>query len=364
MTVPGPVELYEIVETYAGFGDHHTGTEADERTTAWLSGWFEDFGADVSPAPFEFLRWRGSTVLRLDDGSLVPQLPVFYTTTGSLRSKAMEVVELPASAGTSPQAITDAVTRVAVDAADTAAVVLALDGPDDQPVAVNRKPQLDGGRPAVVIPGNWADRVRAGAELSFEASTETGRSANLVATHGPRDAPEVTVTTPLTGWTPCAGERGTGLAAALALFTDLVEDHRVRFVACAGHELDHEGLHQWLAHQVVEGARVIHLGASVGAVTAEGTLDPARLVATTAEGDRRREIKRLAVPANWTLLEGDHWLGEGATWRAHGAEVLSFLGSSRYFHTPADLPAAASNPAALDLATSCAREAARCFLSS
>ena len=28
--------LYEIVATYAGFGNHHTGTSVDAQTTAWL----------------------------------------------------------------------------------------------------------------------------------------------------------------------------------------------------------------------------------------------------------------------------------------------------------------------------------------
>ena len=198
--------------------------------------------------------------------------------------------------------------------------------------------------------------------MTIDATIERGHSANLIALLGSDANPEVTVTTPLTGWTPCAGERGTGLAVALAIAGDLALDHRVRFVACSGHELDHDGLHQWLGSNPVRGEHVVHLGASVAAVAADGQLDPVRLVATTAQGDQRREIRRLAEAANWTMFEGDDWLGEGATWRGHGADVLSFLGSSRFFHTPADLPAAATSPSALALALECALKATRRFL--
>lgn len=364
-------ELYAIVEAYAGFGEHHTGTPADTRTTAWLAEHLESLGATVEVTPFDFPRWSGTSELTLDNGSPVPQLPVFYSRTGHLVTGDLDVVDITAEMTTGGGALDSLLAEpLAPDGATSnratsnSAVVLVTHGPPDLPVQCNRSPVPRSGRAAVIVSKNWADRVRSGATLRFEAAMEDGRSSNLEATMGPENAPPVTVTTPLSGWTPAAGERGTGLAAALAIAQDLAVDHRIRFVACSGHELDHAGLRHWLAAALptgITGQPVIHLGASVGAIGADGQLGHSRRVLTTAAGPRRADVTSIVGAANWTTMDGD-WIGEGATWHAAGASVLSFLGHSRYFHTAGDVPDAATHPEAMALATSTALAATRRFL--
>lgn len=349
------------VERYAAFGPHHTGTDADANTTAWLKGELESLGAVVELEPYSFDRFVVESELTDADGAIVPSVPLFYSAVGTWDSPVADVIELPLRSVGSASGI-DSLLR---SEGDSQSVVIAIDGPDDLPVQCNRLPTRLLGRPAVVIAANWAARVRSGARMQFEARLASATSANIVASLGAIDAPPVTVTTPLTGWTPAAGERGTGLAAALAACADLQSDHRVTFVACSGHELDHIGLRHYLARHNITGP-TIHLGASVAAVEhgADGAaLADTRMVLTTATGDRRHELAKTVVAANWALADRDPpWPGEGGTWVEAGASVLSFLGSFSLFHTMDDVPDRATTPEALALATSTAQRAVRQFL--
>lgn len=356
-------ELYDVVARYAGFGNHHTGTPVDTTTTAWLTDVLRSLGASVHEDPFEFDRFVCTTELRAD-GQVVPALPVFYSAVGDWRTGAVAVVDVDVGVAGNPRGLDEALGRDP----GAAALALALDGPDDLAVQCNRVPAMAAtpGRPAVVIPGNWAERVAGAAvELAFSARLEPGRSANVVASLGDTDAPAVNVTTPLTGWTPAGGERGTGLAVALAMAADLAVDHHVTFSACSGHEIDHIGLKHYLAGCDVADQPTIHLGASVAAVEPESRgpagLGDQRMALTSATGEVRDEIGRRASAANWTLSRADPWPGEGGTWLEAGASVLSFLGRSNLFHTTADT-ATATTPQAMALAADVAIETARLFL--
>lgn len=356
-------ELYDIVATYAGFGNHHTGTPADAQTTAWLIDLLRGLGASAHEDPFEFDRFVCNVELRAA-GQVVPALGVFYSAVGDWQTTDLAVVDVDVSIVGNPRGLDPY-----LDAApETEALVLAINGLDDHPVQCNRVPQMRAaqGRPAVIIPGNWAERVRgADTELAFSAALEPGHSANVIASFGSSDAPTINITTPLTGWTPAAGERGTGLAVALAMAVDLAVDHHVTLSVCSGHEIDHIGLNHYLAGRDVVGWPVVHLGASVAAVEPESTgpagLGDQRMVLTTAEGELRDEIGSRVAAANWRLRLADPWPGEGGNWFEAGASVLSFLGGSSLFHTTADT-AAATTPQAMALAAEVAIDAARLFL--
>ena len=91
-------ELYEIVATYAGFGNHHTGTPVDAQTTAWLKDVLLSLGASVHEDWFEFDRFVCTAELRVGD-QVVPALPVFYSAHGDWRTKDLSVVEANVAGG-------------------------------------------------------------------------------------------------------------------------------------------------------------------------------------------------------------------------------------------------------------------------
>lgn len=358
--------LFEIVDTYATFGDHHTGTAADHDTTDWLAEIAERLGAKVTLPDYRFERYVCRAVLT-SNGDTVPAVPVFYSGYGNWQTSSIDVIDVDRSvAGRA-----DGLGSMTDQPAANRALVIAVDGPDDQPVQCNRVPAINGvptgpGRPAVIVPANWADRVRHDARLSFDGELETSVTRNLVATLGSPDHRRVNITTPLTGWTPAAGERGTGLAVALAMAADLATDHYVVLTGTSGHELDHLGLRDYLATENVAGQPVVHLGACVATVEQDDDGQPVlgsqRLVLTNA-GDRLRDgIVEQAKAGRWTSVDPRDWPGEGQTWREAGAMVLSFLGSYEHFHLASDLPEVATTPQALEVAARSAIGAARHLL--
>jgi len=354
--------LYEIVTTYASFGDHHTGTEADRATTAWLVDLLGEMGAATELETFTFDRFQAEAELTTD-GTMVPCLPLFYSEVGAVDSADLEFVELASTAVGNARALDDGLPQND----DGRPLVIGIESPVGLPVQCNRVPTRLLGRPAVVVPQDWIERARSNAHLRFSGSLEPGRSANVLASLGDPAAPEVMITTPLTGWTPAAGERGTGLAVALAIASALSDRYRVVFSACAGHELDHIGLRHHLMTRDLAGRTAIHLGASVAACEPDGTgalvLGAQRLTLTTATGATRIAIGDRVADANWSLRDIEPpWPGEGGTWQEAGANVLSFLGGSSVFHTSDDVPEKASTPRALELAAAVALDAARLFL--
>lgn len=358
--------LFEIVETYATFGDHHTGTAADHDTTDWLAEIAERLGAKVTLPDYRFERYVCRSVLT-SDGDAVPTVPVFYSGYGNWQTSTVDVIKVDRSvAGRA-----DGLGSMTDQPAANRGLVIAIDGPDDQPMQCNRMPAIKGvptgpGRPAVIVASNWADRVANDARLSFDGEIETAVTRNLVATLGSPDHRRVNITTPLTGWTPAAGERGTGLAVALAMAADLATDHYVVLTGTSGHELDHLGLRDYLATENVAGQPVIHLGACVATVEPgaddQPVLGSQRLVLTNA-GDRLRDgIVEQAAAGRWTSIHPRDWPGEGQTWREAGAMVLSFLGSYEHFHLASDRPKVATTPEALEVAARSAIGAARHLL--
>lgn len=355
--------LYRLVEQYAAFGAHHTASRADRETLDWVASLLEELGATTSRYTHPIQRWVGSAQVTLSDGTAVPCEPLFYSAVGSAEVENVEVfgVETPLAAGAA--ALHDWLTTLPAEGA-----LVAVPGPDDLVVQCNRVPQLpDRPVPAAVIPHNWADRARAGASLRFTGDVSDDTSDILLGRLGSGGS-DVTVTTPLSGWFPCAGERGTGLAVAIAIAADLAVDHRVTFVGCSSHELDHVGLFRYLDDHDVTGQRVIHLGASVGAVEfderGDAALGSSRMVLTTDHSPARAEIAAAAANGNWRLADPTPWPGEGRAWRQGGANVLSFVGSFPLFHTAADLPAAATSPLAMRQAYEAASTAVEAFLAS
>ena len=360
-------ELYRVVETYAAFGDHLTGSEADSATTEWLADHLRNLGATVELPSFEFERYVCTAHLS-SGGEVVPIAPLFYSGYGRWETGNVQVIQLDKStvAG-EPTSLAPLIEGPA----GSRALALALNGPDDQPVWCNRVPAAQGfptgpGQPCVIIPSNWADRVRGDARLSFDGSLETASSRNIVATLGSPERRRVTITAPLTGWTSGAGERGTGIAAALALAQDLATEYYVVLILGSGDELDHQGTRSYLFANDLSGQPVIHLGAAVGAVErlpdGDAVLEARRGFLTTASQARSDGLARRAAAGRFTLLERQDWPGEATTWREVGASLLSFLGTFEHSHLATDQPEVSTTAPALAVATDAIISTARYFL--
>jgi hypothetical protein len=253
------------------------------------------------------------------------------------------------------------------------AVVVATGGDTGRLVAVNREIGPATGLPTVCVAGALGPRlVEETVRVEISARLVPGRAANVVGTIGDGPAsgsgpgsgaapgPATLVTTPLSGWFRCAGERGTGIAVALEVARRLAERGPVVVAGTSGHELQGAGqahLMERLAALAMRPSGVLHVGASAAA----GEGEPLRLAATRWAGgwvgaDRRGELAahverlgaRAILPA--TPEEAgrrESWLGEAQAWSQLGVPLLSIAGAFPLFHTPGDVPAAATTPALL-----------------
>ena len=338
--------LYEIVERYHDFGVHRAGTANDQATAAWYTDELEARGLTVEALPVAFDRYVASSTLTAD-GEAVDHLPLFYEWTGQIETTDVGVVAADAHAGGRDGDLDHALH------ASAAATVIATEHPEGSLVAVNREPHDHAGGPTLLIAGADFDRAHAAKEVrvSVSATLEPATTTNLVGRNGGSDRAPLLLTTPLTGWFGCAGERGTGAAVLL----DLVErftDQPLLVLATGGHELDYLGVRTWVPTVAEPIGAIAHIGASVAvdAPADDGSrqLIPTRLAMTDQRGAVAAAIERALAPAAFTYRpETSGWLGESEVFCDLEVPMISFTGSGIDFHTPEDTPERSTSPDAL-----------------
>ena len=375
--------IYADVETYTNIGVHRTGSEGDLATGAWLASELRSAGFDV-----EAQRWivdqfyledcvveLGETEVecfpfwqpRSTAGTGVRATAVHFTheidpenLRGRIAFLDSEIVggnhfKLGVAAAVLDS---DAVAAVYVIASDTGELV-----------AQNAIPPFDRQAlpiPAVIVAQKDEEAilraVERGNELGVRINGEVVADAeafNVVGTleRGPR---WVVVSTPISGWFGCGGERGPGVAMWLALARWAAESDSnlsFLFVGTSGHELDYMGAHHFAASGVAPSpADVVvwlHLGASIGTRLWEGSGSGWRPLATRNPGNlvgspELAPILEAAfegVPA-LTPRSGES-KGELRVVLEHGYRAFGFYGGHPWFHTPRDV-AESTEPAFLE----------------
>jgi hypothetical protein len=246
---------------------------------------------------------------------------------------------------------------------------LATTGAGGRLVALNRAPVLGSGFPTVLVPGSALPMLRQPAvHLALDAWLEPSASATVIGHLGQGDAaPPVVVTTPLSGWFRCAGERGTGIAIALQLATELAERWPVMVVGTTGHEFHYLGLRRFLAAHALHPSAVIHLGASLATTIPSpesgSTFRAVRQGLTTAGEDIAKRLEEVLAPARFPVRSHPaQGVGEGAEWVRLRTPLLSLASNFPLFHTPQDLPEHATSPEQLEITHTVVNRAAQLFL--
>ena len=358
----GP-ELFDLVERYAALGDHRTGTPVDDATRDLVAQELEARGATVERVPYAFERYE-SRARVVAGGEPVPCVPLYYSGVGDVTSDAPFLARLEMLGGM--VAIDLDAHRGEARARGAEVAVLATGDADGRLVAENVAPVLDEGPPIVLVAGADHDRVAVGpGRVEVGARLVPGHSETVVGRFGP-DAPQsFVVTTPLTGWFECAGERGTGIAVALDVAAALADDgDTVLVVATTGHELEHPGARHWLRRHALQPRAVLHCGASLAAgdvaLEAGPDLSSMRVAMTNVAEHHRERLVAALEPAKLPVVAGpDTWGGEGEDWRRFGVPLLSCTGGFEGFHTPDDLPERVTSPAALETVRDAVLAAAR-----
>jgi hypothetical protein len=264
------MSIEDDLRTYASFGPKHAGGEADEACGGWLQHRLETLGYVCERQPIE-----AETITERDPQLIVGDARAevvthclgaqagFMSATRPLRvwgapaiggpipAGAIVVAHLPTQRWSSAQHPTvRALIARAFEAGSSALVLITL-GPSRELIRLNRP--LEAGRQpgpiALMAPGEWARiapavDASASATLSLNAQRAQRRAFNLVARRDVGSGRWLVVSTPRSGWGPCAGERGPGIAAFLHLAqwaVDRFPSLNLAFVSTSSHEYENAG---------------------------------------------------------------------------------------------------------------------------
>ncbi len=243
-------DLYQLVQAYAALGDHRTGTPVDQATIDWLVAELETRSARVNTIPYQFERYVAHCRI-MADSTEIEALPLYYEAVGKVCSSRLYVDELAIDVSVPGNRIASQLDELIARArmAGAEAAILGTSGVGGHLVALNHTPELGSGLPTVLVSGASLPMLRqAEVHLELDARLEPSESATVIGHLGQgHTVSPVMVATPLSGWFRCAGERGTGIAVALQLATELAERWPVMVVGTTGHELNNLGLRRFLA---------------------------------------------------------------------------------------------------------------------
>jgi len=376
------------LQRYACFGPKTSGGPGDEACGAWVETRIQALGfettrqevdvpfLDVSTArlscgeteaPVWIMPWNlqaaASWTLSVN-GPLA-----WLDAAGSLAGK-IAISELPFKRWSSASApeIQACISRAVQGGAK--ALVLLANGPSGEAVALNMTAETAVPLPVVTLGSRFAGDLRAsawsGAEAGLEAAGVAGRrpAFNLIGRR-PGSGPRLVLSTPRSGWFGCAGERGSGLAAWLAVAAALRNhDGPIDLVCTTGHEWEGRGAEAYLAGLAPRPDAValwVHFGANFATRDAHDlgqrlrfleTADPQRYLVGSA--DLQDALKRHF--AGQPGLESPYPLAAGAagelkTLIDHGYErLVGVFGAHRLHHTPADTLETVSSRIVLDSA--------------
>lgn len=356
-------DLYRVVEAYESLGIHRAGTAVDRATFDWYERHLQSFGLTTGRSAVPFDRYDVESSLTAD-GVAIEHLPLFYEWIGSIETTSVDVVGVdPVGRGFHRPNAEAPVTG------DGEAVALATAHPDGLLVASNREIGDRGGRPTVLIGSRDHPRLADAHDvtLRMNAHLAPATTENLIARND-RPGEPLLLTTPLSGWFQCSGERGTGAAVLLGLI-ERFADRPLLVLATGGHELGYFGVREWVAAGGEPVAAIAHIGASVACdeVTADGTrrLVSRRIARTDASGATADTMRAALEQANFHVVdETDSWGGEAEVLCDLGVPMLSVTGAGAEFHTPEDRTAHVTSAGSLALTRDAIGDALAALVSS
>lgn len=361
------------LERFAGFGIKTSGGVGDNECGAWIEERLEALGYETRrqliQVPFLDV---GSARLSSGEGeAAIWVMPGWFDTpswhfsmSGRLAwldgpdplAGAVALAELSYrrwSSASAPE-VQQAIRRAAERQAQ--ALVLVTHGPSGEAVALNISNVATLPLPVVIVGSKAAPVLRSAAwakgEVTLEAEGITGRRAafNVI---GRRRGPglPLVLSTPRSGWFDCVGERGSGVAAWLAVAEAARETAgSLELVCTSGHEWDSLGAEAYLAGEAPPPEAIklwVHFGANFATRDAHelgpslrflGTADPQRYLAGASEyqADLRRRFQGqpgLETP----YVVSASAAGELKTLVDHGYQkVIGVFGAHRLHHARTD----------------------------
>lgn len=304
-------QLYSTVKKYVSLGEHRTGTPTDIATSYWLGKELAASGFNVKYLTFPVKQFFLESASVNGSELNVKAFPLWWvndqislTVSGKIvvAKKAnptslngnIALIQIPGAGATTQPLINaiDSLTKLGVKG-----IIAITKSKVGEIVASNtKKDQKPWKVPVVLVAQHDVNALEKAiaenrtVQLSIKGQFKQVEARNVYGTIG-SGTKYIVVSTPISGWFTCGGERGPGVSIWLALAKWAATHHdgyTFVFTGNSGHELNSEGAQQFLeraAPAIDETKLWIHLGAGVATlqyketpngVTALKTVDPAR----------------------------------------------------------------------------------------
>jgi len=303
-------QLFSTVQKYVSFGEHRTGTPSDLATSDWLGKELVSSGYDVKYLEFPIRQFFPEKVFLSSGKETVKAFPLWWvnekinrTVTGTLvdasKAKAynknnIALIHLPLKQQrANPKIYIDSIINLGVKG-----IVAITDNESGEIEAYNtNKDQEPWKVPIILIAPKDSTKalefVKNGKSvtLAINGSFKDVKGRNVYGTIGNGDK-YIVISTPISGWFTCGGERGSGVAIWLALAkwaTTQASEYTFVFTANSGHEHAFKGAHEFLERDAppIDKTKLwIHFGA--GAATLEWKNTANGLVRQTNVDPKRR----------------------------------------------------------------------------
>ena len=374
-------ELASDIETYARFGSHQTGSKGDLATVDWISKRLRSLGYNTTLNPVEVPYFEPRKVGILHNENFfrcIPQHPVTPTPTQPVEASLVErrsdlddeqlqgniaVITLPFARHSTTATPSMANSLLAAKTAGAAGVVLITDGPTRLAIALNAELAAPfAGIPIVVMGSKDAPAIHALARkntrvrLIIDGASGRRSGYNVIARRQ-RNGKSLVLTTPLSGWFQCAGERGSGIAAWLAIAKWLAANYPQLSLVVAGfvgHEFENHGSKYFMRDDAPPPSEVglwLHVGsgfatrdwheAGPGSLWPLPSADPQRFLIAANKFLPLVKTAMAGVPGMEQPYEAtsDRAAGEAkAILEAGYTQLIANFGGHRFHHTENDGP--------------------------
>lgn len=315
-TVADPIngqELFHTVEKYVSLGEHRTGTATDTATSHWLGQELKSYGYDVKFLTFPIREFFPGKVFLVNEKDTVKAFPLWWVNekinkiiNGNLinshhvkryAKNDIALVHLPVNNGKTNEYL-DSLTNLGV-----AGIVAITDNLSGEIEAYNtNKDQQPWKIPIILVAPKDSAKIfsfinkKVTLTIEGEFKDVTGRNVYGTIGHGDK---YIVISTPISGWFTCGGERGSGIAIWLSLAkwaASQKSNYTFVFTGNSGHEHAFYGAHQYLESNAPSPDKThlwIHFGA--GAATRNYIQSDSGLVKQNTVDPKRRFFYNDAV---------------------------------------------------------------------
>ncbi|WP_314510835.1 hypothetical protein [Xanthocytophaga agilis] len=358
-------KLYADVKKYVSFGVHRTAAQGDIETSTWIQKKLEVNGFQTSFTYFPVKQFFLEKVTVDIKGHSVEAFPLWYVKDPAVKVKS-EVVDLSGNAKTDIRhkvalvrlppggQITKSIIQFldSVVNAGAQAIIAISTNKVGEIVAYNTTRDLQPWKVPVVIiaPKDSVHILKAVAQktpvtLSIKGTIKAVQARSIIGKIG-SGKKYVIISTPISGWFTCGGERGPGVAIFNALAEWISKQnlpYTFLFTANSGHELDNTGAHVFIGQHAPKPEDVylwLHLGAgiatrewksSASGGTKLNTVDSLRNIMYS-------ENMEASILAGFEGQPGKRWkvkdqaLGELSVVSAHGYKRFFGIAYGHTFH--------------------------------